>query len=68
MILYTPLAQSDIFPQASDDFSNRQCISVEGKSFYVEQQSDGSYMLLQLLSTDPADYMNEKYTPGSIIQ
>lgn len=68
MILYTPMAQSEVFPQAPEDYQNRQCISFEGKSLYVEQQADGSYLLLQLLSTDPNDFMNEKFIPGSIIQ
>ncbi|GAB3794911.1 YlzJ-like family protein [Virgibacillus kimchii] len=67
MILYTPLSQEDVFPTANDAYSNRQFMSYEGKSVYVEQNNDGSYQLLQLMSTDPQDFLNEKFTPGSIL-
>ncbi|MFD1037928.1 YlzJ-like family protein [Virgibacillus byunsanensis] len=67
MILYTPLAESDIFPTNQDTFSNRHFISVQGKSMYVEQVEDGSYQLLQLLSTDPKDFLDENFLPGTKI-
>ncbi|HLR07983.1 MAG TPA: YlzJ-like family protein [Bacillota bacterium] len=67
MILYTPLASTDIFPHEEKDLANRQCISYEGKSMYVEQNKEGSYQLLQLLSTDPNDFLDARYTPGTII-
>ncbi|WP_083443556.1 YlzJ-like family protein [Ornithinibacillus contaminans] len=67
MILYTPLAETDIFPIAADAYTNRVCINYGGKQVYVEKNSDGAYRLLQLLSTDPQDFLNENYTPGTII-
>jgi len=68
MILYTPLSENDIFPTAEDDFNKRCCISHNGKSLYVEENSDGTYELLQLLSTDPNDFMDTTYVPGSIFK
>ncbi|PAV30056.1 hypothetical protein CIL05_09265 [Virgibacillus profundi] len=68
MILYTPLSEADIYPNSPEDFSNRHCVSYGGKSLYVEQTADGSYQLLQLLSTDPQDFMDENYTPGTILR
>ncbi|WP_164215510.1 YlzJ-like family protein [Virgibacillus sp. YIM 98842] len=67
MILYTPLSQEDIFPTANSSYNNRQFISYEGRSVYAEQMEDGSYQLLQLMSTDPQDFLDEKFTPGSIL-
>jgi hypothetical protein len=67
MILYTPLSQEDVFPPSNDVYSNRQFISYEGRSVYVEQTEDGSYQLLQLMSTDPQDFLDEKFTPGAIL-
>lgn len=67
MILYTPLSQEDVFPPENDAHSNRQFISYEGRSVYAEQRKDGSYELLQLMSTDPQDFLDEKFTPGSIL-
>lgn len=65
MILYTPLSLEDIYPQAPEEYSNRQFISHEGRSLYVEQTADGSYQLLQLMSTDPQDFLKKTYTPGT---
>lgn len=65
MILYTPLSQSDIFPPSDESFKNRECISYEGKMMIAEKNVDGSYQLVQLLSTDPQDFL--KYSPGSIL-
>jgi hypothetical protein len=67
MILYTPLSQEEIFPQQDGAIANRHCVVFQGKSMYVEQKEDGSYQLLQLLSTDPEDFMNDAYSPGTIL-
>jgi hypothetical protein len=66
MILYTPLSQADIFPENSNDYSKRQCVSYQGKLLFVEEVDKGSYELLQLLSTDPQDFLDKKYSPGNI--
>ncbi|HLR40564.1 MAG TPA: YlzJ-like family protein [Virgibacillus sp.] len=68
MILYTPLSQTDIFPHSNEDTANRQCVSHDGKTLYVEQTDNGSYQLLQLLSTDPQDFLNTSYSPGTIFR
>lgn len=65
MILYTPLAESDIFPPSPDDYTNRHCISVDGKLMIAERTEDGAYKMVQLLSTDPQDYLNQNYAPGT---
>lgn len=68
MIIYTPLSETDVFPTSENEqMSNRHLISYQGKMMYVEQLDDGSYQLLQLMSTDPQDYLNEQYSPGTII-
>ncbi|HLR75805.1 MAG TPA: YlzJ-like family protein [Virgibacillus sp.] len=68
MIMYTPLSETDVFPHEQDEqMARRHFISHGGKMMYVEQTEDGSYELLQLMSTDPQDFLNENYTPGSII-
>lgn len=66
MILYTPLANEDIFP-ADQGFGNRQVVSYNGKSMYCEKKTDGTYEILQLLSTDPQDFLNQQFSPGTII-
>lgn len=67
MILYTPLSESDIFPDTNEVFSKRQYVSHAGRELYVEQLEDGSYKLLQLLSTNPQDFLDATYSPGTIL-
>lgn len=65
MILYTPLSESDIFPSEESVHHKRSCVTHNGRSLYVEENDDGSYQLLQLLSTDPNDFLDTSYTPGT---
>lgn len=67
-MLYTPLSETDIFPASEKEFTNRHYVSYQGKELYVEQTGDGNYQLLQLLSTDPHDFMNSNYNPGTILR
>ncbi|WP_205520092.1 YlzJ-like family protein [Virgibacillus doumboii] len=68
MILYTPLSETDIFPGSDKDFTNRHCVTYQGKDMFVEETEDGKYQLLQLLSTDPQDFLNSDYNPGTILR
>ncbi|GAA0448838.1 hypothetical protein GCM10008934_41800 [Virgibacillus salarius] len=34
---------------------------------YCQQKTDGSLEVLQLLSSDPQDFLNENYAPGTIL-
>lgn len=64
MILYTPLQKTDIFP--SEDDREVQYISHEGRTLCVSETEEGTYELVQLLSSDPQDYLDAKYMPGAI--
>jgi len=67
MILYTPLSEADIYPEDYSETSKRKSVLHEGRLLYVEELEPGSYQLLQLLSTDPQDFLDAKYTPGKNI-
>ncbi|MBR7794811.1 MAG: YlzJ-like family protein [Bacillota bacterium] len=67
MILYTPLSKEDIFPPSPSEHTNRHMISFEGRYMYCQQKTDGSLEVLQLLSSDPQDFLNENYAPGTIL-
>lgn len=68
MILYTPLSEEDIYPPKPEEFEDRRFITHEGRSLYVKQDTNGTYQLLQLLSTDPQDFLKETYQPGSFFK
>lgn len=67
MILYTPLAYQDIFPQEQMHTDAIQAIEWNGKTIYLSKKSDGNYQIEQLLSTDPNDYLSPDFSPGRII-
>lgn len=66
MIIYTPLSMEDVFYNANNN-TERQMISYNGKSLYCEKKADGSFEIVQLLSTDPQDFLNQQLSPGTII-
>lgn len=67
MIIYSTLSMEEIFPDPSTETTNRAYLSINGKQVYAEQLADGSYQLLQLLSTDPQDFLNNDYQPGAYV-
>ncbi|NLM36986.1 MAG: hypothetical protein GX202_02525 [Firmicutes bacterium] len=42
-------------------------IEVEGKKLLVTVNSRGEQVIARLLSTDPADYLDPRWTPGNVI-
>jgi hypothetical protein len=67
MIHYTPLCESDIYPTNEADYATRKCMTYEGKTVFADKNVNGEYQLVQLLSTDPQDYLDERFNPGTII-
>lgn len=67
MILYTPLAQHEIFPEDQEGFSNVEHIAYGGRMIYAARMKDGTYQVQQLVSTDPQDYLRAELSPGSIL-
>ncbi|MGY3717406.1 YlzJ-like family protein [Sutcliffiella cohnii] len=67
MILYTMMPQETIFPTASDDYSKQRVVSYNGISFMVQQTENNSFQIVRNLSTDPAHYLDDQYSPGTVI-
>ncbi|MHA6251241.1 YlzJ-like family protein [Oceanobacillus sp. CAU 1775] len=66
MILYTPLAVEDIFFDANEAQTERSYIQYEGKYYCVDKNKFG-YELVGITSTDPNDYMNDLFRPGTYL-
>lgn len=64
MILYTPLAYQDIFPEDNQEI---QAVEWQGRTVFVSKNKDGNYQINQLISSDPNDYLNPDFLPGRII-
>ncbi|MDQ0214242.1 hypothetical protein J2S13_000638 [Oikeobacillus pervagus] len=66
MILHTTVPQELIFPPDHKQFQNIQTIHWQGIPLIVEQQAD-QYRVVRVLSTNPADFLNEGIGPGQLI-
>ena len=64
-MLYTPLSIEEIYPQEEE---NHHLVTYQGKSLYVKKNEHGELQLVQLLSTNPQDFLNTAFTPGTIIR
>ncbi|HHT05728.1 MAG TPA: hypothetical protein GXZ97_05615 [Hydrogenispora sp.] len=42
-------------------------LEVEGKKVLVTVNNRGEQVIARLLSTDPADYLDPRWTPGNVI-
>lgn len=67
MILYTPLNEHDIFPTDQRLFQSRKIVNSNDQMMLVDSLENGSYRIVQLLSTNPQDYLSDSLTPGEII-
>jgi len=65
-MLYTPLAVEDIFPTA--DKPAVKLVQYGGKMVYITENDLGEIQLERLLSSDPKDYLNQSFIPGTILK
>lgn len=64
MVLYTLLHRDEIFP---NDDQSYKFIQYDGKTCHVRKNEWGGLQIVQLISTDPNDFLNAQYSPGNII-
>lgn len=58
------LTYDEIFPY---EFTEQQLITYAGRKCFARKSDDGSYILEQLISTDPNDFLLPHFTPGTIM-
>jgi len=66
MILYTTVPQELIFPTDIAAYGKQEIITFNGIPMMVEKVEDGK-RIIRILSTDPADYLENSIMPGQII-
>lgn len=65
MVLYTPLSIEDIYPTPAN---KQKIITYQGKTILAEETDEQQLQLVQLISTDPNDYLESSLTPGTVIK
>ena len=64
MVLYTPMSMDEIYPAPP---SKQRIASYQGKTIIIEQTEHHQEQILQLISTDPNDYLQPNFMPGTVI-
>lgn len=67
MILYTTMPLELVYPIAESEFAKRKTVNYEGISLIVEQDEDHAYRVIQVLSTNPAHFLDTRFQPGAKI-
>lgn len=67
MVLYTPMAFEDIFPEPhiQPRVSERW---IQGRLCLVRYDEDGTSRLERLISTDPRDYWDPEFQPNITLE
>jgi len=66
MILYTSMPYELIFP-AEENSAKQTTLEIENGLLVVEAVSSTEYKVVRLISSDPQQYLNKNYQPGSIV-
>lgn len=64
MILYTSMPNEWIYQADPSEFAKQKVVNFEGIPLLVELTSGSEYRVIQVMSTDPNDFMNENIGPG----
>ena len=66
MIHYTPLSYEEVFEEEEDE--STRWITVDQATLKVVKNNElSAYEIIQMVSTDPNDYMKNHFQPGSKI-
>lgn len=68
MILYTPLEILDIFSDSNQQKSKHKIIEIDGTKLLVEDDDTQQYRIVQLISTNPYDYLKTDFQPGAWLE
>ena len=67
MILYTPLPMEQVLEGHDHPVASPLELTIEGKQLLVEPMGNGEGRVVRLLSTDPADFLDQRFLPGGRI-
>ena len=64
-MLYTPISMEEIFPTKTQSYKT---VTYEGKMVYIIEDESGNVQIERLISTNPQDYLNHSYSPGTVLK
>ncbi|SNX55461.1 YlzJ-like family protein [Thermoanaerobacterium sp. RBIITD] len=66
-MLYTIIPYELIFEKRDDIKNGYLETTIENRHLLLEKITDNSYKIIRMYSTNPNDYLDNKYTPGNTI-
>jgi len=69
MLLYTIFSPEEVLAEVEETTKEEEpfAVTMEGKKFLISPEGPGRGRILQLLSTDPADFLDSRWEPGNMI-
>ena len=67
MIMYTLMPPELVFPASDDDFAKQTVVNINGVKVVIQPHSQHQWQIVRLLSSNPSDFLNEKFQPGQLI-
>lgn len=70
MFLYTVVPIEEVMKSEADEVKEVELIYLKAGSgcLAVEMMKDGSGKIVNLISSDPNDYMNPSWAPGNVVK
>ncbi|MBP1991276.1 YlzJ-like family protein [Paenibacillus eucommiae] len=68
MIYYSVIPSEVIFQGMEDFHPHYEEIQLNGLTMQVEPIGSNQARIVRLISTNPQDYINPRYTPGTMIE
>ena len=70
MFLYTVVPIEEVMKSEADEVKEVELIYLQAGSgcLAVEMMKDGSGKIVNLISSDPNDYMNPSWAPGNVVK
>jgi hypothetical protein len=67
MILYTLTPPEMIYPNENQEVNQQKMYYLDGIPLLVENDMEGVYRVVRVMSSDPAHYLDDRCTPGAKI-
>lgn len=70
MFLYTVVPTEEVMKSEADEIKEVDLVYLKAGSgcLAVEMMNDGSGRIVNLISSDPNDYMNPSWAPGNVVK
>jgi len=58
---------TEIIFEGADKMKSARYINYQGKNIFVTEGADGKFSVVSLLSSDPSDFLDARFAPGSVV-